>query len=1032
MAERKYKFDDPKAAFAEAEKRIQQALETGAKELTLDHGFGLTELPKSIAALTKLEHLRAVISSPAFHAGDNSAGDSLPDFVCGLKELRTLDLDWYGLNAVPEAIRELSRLSSLRIKFTNRPTSLPNSLGQLAQLENLEISAGRMKVLPDSIGNLTRLQRLDVSANHLTSLPDSVGRLAKLRILNVSMNQLERLPESLGDLQELEELMLYENRLNTLPDSLGKLKRLKALAISLNAINSLPESLAGLVALETFDVSGNNLTSVPGFLCSLANLRFVGLGENKLTHLPDALGRLTQLEFLNLSNHGQFYLFAPPRHWLSTARGSLSRNNLGSLPPSFRALKSLKELYLHGNRSLGLPAEVLGPSLEAVFRKKSKPAEPAGILDYYFRVCSEGRRPLNEAKLILLGRGEVGKTCIVNRLLYDKFKRTSMTRGIAIAQWPVTTGKDTVRLHVWDFGGQEIQHATHQFFLTERSLYLVVLNGRAGAEDEDAEYWLKFVKTFGASSPTIAVLNKFKVQPFQVNRRALQEKYPFIRAFVETDCKPKTKNGIPELKREIESALAAMEHVRADFPAGWFQIKERLAEMKEPFIAFAEYREICAGLGENDSPAQERLAGFLNALGIALNFREDPQLREETVLNPHWITKGVYQIITSKALAERQGELPLADLGRILPKKAYPPRMHGFLIELMRKFELCFPYHDDVAEHRYLVPELLGKEQPALKEPFPPGECLHFRYDYRLMPEGLLPRFITRTHTMSEPAERWRTGVVLRWEGCRALVKADKQERQVLVRVLGEPQKRRRLLAVIRENFDQIHAEMKEFKPTEWVALEGHPEEWVSFGELEKLEKGKVSEFPKPVGDDVVSVNVTNVLNGTDVPGARERGEAPAGERRPLKLFISYAHEDERWRAKLAPNLDLLQREGLVEVWCDLQIKPGDKWDDEIKRKLEEAELYLFLMSTDLLVSDYVRNTELPIARKRHEENTARLVPVIVRECSWTGYVGDIQGLPKGTLAVKQWRDKDQAFHDVEMGLRKTIVEVRKLLGRDS
>src|SRR5207247_1275323 len=199
-------------------------------------------------------------------------------------------------------------------------------------------------------------------------------------------------------------------------------------------------------------------------------------------------------------------------------------------------------------------------------------------------------------------------------------------------------------LHVWDFGGQEIQHATHQFFLTERSLYLVVLNGRAGAEDEDAEYWLKFVKTFGASSPTIVVMNKFKVQPFQVNRRALQVKYPFIRAFVETDCRPKTKNGIPELNHEIESALAAMEHVRAAFPAGRFQIKERLAEMKEPFISFAEYRKLCVELGERDAQAQERLAEFLNALGIALNFREEPQLRDETVLNPHWITEGVYQI----------------------------------------------------------------------------------------------------------------------------------------------------------------------------------------------------------------------------------------------------------------------------------------------------------------------------------------------------------------------------------------------------
>jgi internalin A len=327
------------------------------------------------------------------------------------------------------------------------------------------------------------------------------------------------------------------------------------------------------------------------------------------------------------------------------------------------------------------------------------------------------------------------------------------------------------------------------------------------------------------------------------------------------------------------------------------------------------------------------------------------------------------------------------------------------------------------------VPELLGKEEPPIKEPFRPEDCLNFRYDYRLMPEGLMSRFITRTHTMSKPSERWRTGVVLRWENCRALVKADKQERQVLVCVLGESEKRRRLLAVIRENFDQIHSEMREFKPTEWVALEGHPDEWISFRELENLQKRKVSEFPKSVGDELVSVDITKVLSETDVPGARER-QPNEGAVRPLKLCISYAHEDEGWRAKLEPNLVLLEREGLIELWCDLQVIAGAKWDDEIKRKLNEADLYLFLMSTDLLVSDYVQKTELPIARARHEENKARLIPVVVRKCAWARYVGDIQGLPKAGHPIKQWRDKDQAFYDVEEGVRKAIEHMRKVVAR--
>jgi hypothetical protein len=57
-------------------------------------------------------------------------------------------------------------------------------------------------------------------------------------------------------------------------------------------------------------------------------------------------------------------------------------------------------------------------------------------------------------------------------------------------------------------------------------------------------------------------------------------------------------------------------------------------------------------------------------------------------------------------------------------------------------------------------------------------------------------------------------------------------------------------------------------------------------------------------------------------------------------------------------------------------------------------------------------------------------VPVVVRACSWTKYLGDIQGLPKAGKPVKEWPDKDQAFHDVERGLRKTIAEVQRMRGQ--
>lgn len=109
----------------------------------------------------------------------------------------------------------------------------------------------------------------------------------------------------------------------------------------------------------------------------------------------------------------------------------------------------------------------------------------------------------------------MGKTSLVNRLVLDQFNRDEKkTEGIKTTVWPLELGgKEKVRLNIWDFGGQEIMHATHQFFLTQRSLYLLVLNGREGGEDADAEYWLKLIESFGGGSQVIVVLNKVQEHP---------------------------------------------------------------------------------------------------------------------------------------------------------------------------------------------------------------------------------------------------------------------------------------------------------------------------------------------------------------------------------------------------------------------------------------------------------------------------------------------------------------------------------------
>ena len=120
-------------------------------------------------------------------------------------------------------------------------------------------------------------------------------------------------------------------------------------------------------------------------------------------------------------------------------------------------------------------------------------------------------------------------------------------------------------------------HATHQFFLTRRSLYLLVLNGRQGQEEHDADYWLNLIQSFGGDSPVVVVLNKIKLHPFDVNRRGLRQKFPEIAAFVATDCEDGA--GLDDLRRLIQQETDRLPGLRDAFPASWFDIKERLAGM---------------------------------------------------------------------------------------------------------------------------------------------------------------------------------------------------------------------------------------------------------------------------------------------------------------------------------------------------------------------------------------------------------------------------------------------------------------------
>ncbi|MGO9923221.1 MAG: COR domain-containing protein [Isosphaeraceae bacterium] len=437
--------------------------------------------------------------------------------------------------------------------------------------------------------------------------------------------------------------------------------------------------------------------------------------------------------------------------------------------------------------------------------------------------------------------------------------------------------------------------------------------------------------------------------------------------------------------------------------------------MPESFLSFEQFQQICKNFGEPDPKAQTALASYLHDLGIALNYKDDPRLRETHVLNPHWVTGGIYRILNADILAKREGELRFSDLCNILPEEDYPRTMRTFLVDLMRRFELCFPFPDDSS--RYLVPELLNKQQPEEADHYSPSTCLGFEYHYPILPEGLLPRFIVRSHFLSEGQARWRAGAILQFEGCRALVKADVQDKRVQVLVDGPAGNRRRLLAVIRSDFDRIHASIPELKPREMVPIPEHPNHLIEYRKLVILEREPRSFF-ELIDDKLVLLRAGSLLEGIDLSRRRRA--------MPVKLFYSYAHKDEDLRNELEIHLKILERRGLISPWHDRLIHPGLDWAEQIDVNLEIAEIILLLVSADFVASDYCYSKEMKLALELHRARKPRVIPIILRDVNWHGAPFDaLQALPKDGRAVTLWPDRDSAWRNVCEGIERAVESIR-------
>ncbi len=154
----------------------------------------------------------------------------------------------------------------------------------------------------------------------------------------------------------------------------------------------------------------------------------------------------------------------------------------------------------------------------------------------------------------------------------------------------------------------------------------------------------------------------------------------------------------------------------------------------------------------------------------------------------------------------------------------------------------------------------------------------------------------------------------------------------------------------------------------------------------------------------------------------------------PYKIFTIYAREDAQYLEELRGQLRPLEYAGRIKVWSDREINPGVDWEQEIVQNLDTADIILILVSAAYYNSAYIHEKEIKYALSRHEKGETKVLPVIVRPCSFSDdpVISRLQVLPTDGKPVTShyWRERDDAWLDVVAGVKRTIELMQQAEGQ--
>ena len=528
------------------------------------------------------------------------------------------------------------------------------------------------------------VKTLKLARNEFTSLPPEMGNYLKECVkLDLQRNKIREIPPSLLELPSLSELNLSHNDLINIPDIPEWSASLSVLDLSHNRLSSLPNS-AVASALSSLNISNNRFRIVPHCVCSFIKLTSLNIAENsEIVALPSELGRLKNLLTLNLDG----------------------LNDLNDPPKSVRTPPSACIKYLNS-------------------RLRSSRG--------YYRM-----------KMMLVGKQAMGKSTLVARL-HNKDIGNESTVGVDVSEWKYSPAysKKTFHFSIWDFAGQKEYYATHQCFLSQKSLYLLVWNITEADGINDLEPWLNNISARAPGSPVIIVGTFLDKVPEEDRKSGMLD--DLLRKVAELtqqyDKLKVTNITVVGLKGQMENVAKLKDYIynaAADYkvkgqcvmgqliPSSYHALDSKLSTIHrsvkegkhEPIMHTAEFQKMVRDLNLVDLQDDDELCTvtrFLHEVGSLLHYEDRKHnLDDLYFVDPRWLCDLMSIVVTVKERNPyvRHGVLISKNLPLVFKDHRFPFEYFSQYLTLLNRFEIALPLDKD--HKRVLIPSMLPEKCPG-------------------------------------------------------------------------------------------------------------------------------------------------------------------------------------------------------------------------------------------------------------------------------------------------------------------------------